>query len=478
MTGLPKDRFAAIFASVLATCLAVAFACSVAHCQEKTADSTADSTEDRFTGESQGVWYACGTANAYPGKKYVYSGPMATYCVWHRPIAVYAPAVRKTFFVFGNPDNSPTISHYDHRSQRFAAPVVLGSNPDLDAHRNPTLLIDEAGSIYVFYGAHGHPTRVVKSLAPYDVSQWSDAALIDDAGTSYPQPWQLREGEIFVSYRQSPGWCYRKSTDGASSWGPTVNLIRFADAAVYAITIARTGAFPRTVHIAWSMLGGGTPEEIRTKHLWARRYDVYYARSDDGGTTWKRSDGSEYSLPITEETAEKLYESGEHGVWLKDIQLDPQGNPCILFIDADVATYQSAWKLARRTADGWRISDVAQSDHMYDAGGLVILGEDDFRIYAPTTSSQPHEDGGEIEEWTSSDRGQTWTNTKHLTAGSRYSHNQVKVVFNQGESDFRVLWSYGDSVYPPATRNVYLCRYGEADRDFERITFAAPGTSP
>jgi len=477
MTGLPQNRFAAVVAGALGACLGVAGACCAAQGQENAA-SPAASTEDRFTGPSQGVWYACGTANAYPGKKYVYSGPMATYCAWHRPIAVYAPAVRKTFFVFGNPDNAPAISDYDHRAKRFAPPVVLGTNPDMDAHRNPTLLIDEAGFLYVFYGAHGHPTRVVKSRSPYDVSGWSEAAAIDDPGTSYPQPWQLCEREIFVSFRQSPGWCFRKSTDGASSWEPTVNLIRFADARIYAVSIGGTGPFPRAVHVAWSKLGGGTPEEVRTKHLWARRYDVYYARSDDGGTTWKRSDGSEYTLPITEETAEKVYESGEHGVWLKDIQLDPRGDPYILFLDADVATYESTWKVAGRPAEGWQISDVAQSDHMYDAGGLVILGEDDFRIYGPTTGSQAHEDGGEIEEWTSSDRGRTWTNTKHLTAGSRYSHNQVKVVFNRGESDFRVLWSYGDSVYPPATRDVYLCRYGEAAGTFERITLAGSGASP
>ena len=66
-------------------------------------------TERAHAQESQGVWYCCGTANVLPGKKYVYSGPMATYCMWHRPIAVYARSEQKTFFVFGNAQNSPTI---------------------------------------------------------------------------------------------------------------------------------------------------------------------------------------------------------------------------------------------------------------------------------------------------------------------------------------------------------------------------------
>ena len=143
--------------------------------------------------QSQGVWYCCGKANALPGHEYVYSGAMATYCMWHRPMAIHALEVDRTFFVFGNPDNSPTISSYDHKAEAFAAPVVLGTNPDGDAHRNPTLLIDEDGFLTVFFGAHSHPTRVVRSASPYDISTWSQVAEIEDKN-SYPQPWQLRSG--------------------------------------------------------------------------------------------------------------------------------------------------------------------------------------------------------------------------------------------------------------------------------------------
>jgi len=425
-----------------------------------------------------GVWYCCGTANVLPGHAHVYSGPMATYCMWHRPIAVYRPEVDKTFFVYGNADNAPAISFYDHARGSFARPVVLGSNPDGDAHRNPTLLVDAEGFLHVFFGAHSDPTQVVRSTGPYSIADWERRATIDDPRTSYPQPWELRPGEIFVSYRHTPpGWCFRRTTDGAASWGPRQTLIEFAERAIYAVSVAATGPWPRAVHIAWSRLSGGTDEEVRTKHVWARRYNVYYAWSDDGGQTWRRRDGSAYELPIREETAEKVYDCGQHGVWLKDIQLDPHGRPGILFLDADVATYRSAWKVARPEADGWGVHDVAVSDHMYDAGGLVILAEDDWRVYAPTTPSQPQEDGGEIDEWRSADGGRTWRRTAQLTSGSRYSHNQVRVVHNHqaGRGDFRVLWSYGDSVSPPADRTVHLYRYGEALAEPQRMAYA-PGS--
>jgi hypothetical protein len=387
-------------------------------------------------------------------------------------MAVHVPAEEKTFFVFGNPRNSPAISCYEHRSSAFSGPVILGENPNGDAHRNPTLLIDEAGFLYVFYGAHGHPTRVVKSISPHDISAWRAAADIEEANT-YPQPWQLRPGELFVSYRAAPGWRFRTSADGAHSWRPSVDLIHFGDLSIYAVTIAETGGFPRKIHIAWEKMGGGSPEEIRTKALWARRYNVYYAYSDDGGQTWRKRNGQPCQLPIAEAEADQVYDSGEHGVWLKDIQLDSQGDPAILFIDADVTTYDCRWKVARHVGGRWRAAEVARSDHMYDGGALVIRGDRDFRVYAPTTPSQPYEDGGEIVEWTSSDRGATWTQTRRLTSGSEYSHNHVKTVFNHRQGDFRVMWSYGDSHHPPETRNVFLYYYGEAQPAPARMAFPA-----
>ncbi len=418
-------------------------------------------------GDYRGVWYCSGRANLLPGKTCVYSGPMATYCAWHRPMAVFAPEVRTTFFVFGNADNAPSIGRYDHAEGRFLEPVVLGANPDGDAHRNPTLLVDETGCLTVFYGAHGHPTRVLRSSRPFDTSAWTARPEIPQ--TTYPQPWQLVSGQLFVSYRggkisQEPGWRFQTSSDGARSWTTPTDLVTFPGCSIYAVTVAESGALPRKVHIAWSRLGGGSEEEIRTKHLWARRYDIYYAASEDWGQTWRRSDGSPYSLPIGEETADRIYDCGTRGVWLKDIQVDPTGRPRILFNDADPFTYESQWKVACLNAGGWAFSDVTKSDHMYDDGGLVILSEDDYRIYAPTTAAQPGEDGGEIETWQSRDGGASWRHLQSLTCGSAYSHNNVKVVYNHEQSPggFRIFWSYGDSVEPPETREVSMFCYGEA----------------
>ncbi len=53
---------------------------------------------------------------------------------------------------------------------------------------------------------------------------------------------------------------------------------------------------------------------------------------------------------------------------------------------------------------------------MYDDGGMVIE-DGSVTVYAPTTASQPREDGGEI------DGDGPWQRGEPLTAGSDLSHN-------------------------------------------------------
>ncbi|NUQ63715.1 MAG: DUF2341 domain-containing protein [Pirellulales bacterium] len=430
---------------------------------------------DQF-GKPGGVWHASGcTRRVSPKANTVYGGAHATYCSWTRPMAVYAPSQEKTFFVFGNAENAPTISCYDHRSQSLAPAVEVGRNPDMDAHKNPHLLIDSEGYLYIFFRAHCTPTHLVKSARPFDITDWRPMGVVVE-NSSYPQPWQLKAGQITVLYRgggtHDATESFVVSGDGGQTWSqPQAIVTPEPNNGCYAVSIAENGPYPRKVHMAWSLTRGD----------WWQRYHVFYASSDDGGSTWKRSDGAPYTLPITEPTSQLVFESEapDRGVWLKDIQLDSKGNPYILFVDGNTLTYDCVWRLAGCSGGKWSLYEVAKSDHMYDGGSLVILSDNDFRIYAPTTASQPYEDGGEMDEWQSTDGGRTWTAVKRLTSGSQFSHNHVKTVFNHGRGDFRVFWSYGDARVPPESRHVDLYRYGEAMPAPKKMELAySPGRMP
>ncbi|MBM4080526.1 MAG: DUF2341 domain-containing protein, partial [Planctomycetes bacterium] len=236
-------------------------------------------------GKPGGIWHCSRAATRrYPGNETVYGGGHATYCAWTRPMAVYAPSQDKTFFAFGNAENSPTVSFYDHKTKQFGPAVVVGTNPDMDAHKNPHVLIDDAGYLYIFYRSHCTPTHLAKSRRPYDIMDWTPMGVVVER-SSYPQPWQLRPGEITVLYRgggtHDATESLVRSTDGGATWSKPFHFITPTPKnGCYAVTIAETGRYPRKVHIAWSLTRGD----------WWQRYHVFYAYSDDGGETWRRGD--------------------------------------------------------------------------------------------------------------------------------------------------------------------------------------------
>ncbi len=122
----------------------------------------------------RGIWYY----NQHTDDEYAYkySGGMATYPQQHMPIAVYAPAVNKTFFVYGGttPGNKTLlhmVSYFDHATMRVPRPRILLDKKTTDAHDNPTLNIDADGYLWIFSNSHGtsRPSFIHRSAEPYSI---------------------------------------------------------------------------------------------------------------------------------------------------------------------------------------------------------------------------------------------------------------------------------------------------------------------
>ncbi|HEX5870958.1 MAG TPA: hypothetical protein VFY65_11100, partial [Longimicrobium sp.] len=106
----------------------------------------------------RGVWYM----NEPQGDqyRYKYSGGLATYPQQHIPMAVYATAVNRTFFVYGGGSRDRNslrnmVSFYDHRTGMVPRPVAVTVRGTNDAHFNPTIGLDRQGHVYVFANIHG-----------------------------------------------------------------------------------------------------------------------------------------------------------------------------------------------------------------------------------------------------------------------------------------------------------------------------------
>ncbi|MCB9463428.1 MAG: BNR-4 repeat-containing protein [Candidatus Eisenbacteria bacterium] len=399
---------------------------------------------DRVT---DGAWFACCAFNDFEQ----YHTPAATYYTCLRPNAIhFQQSHDRTYFVYGEFSRDPAIRYYDHTTKELSDARIPGRTQiPQDAHGNPSLLIDETGLLYVFYGCHGHSIQMRRSLAPESIEEWSTQRSIR-VEASYPQPYMLEPGKILVSFRRSgergaSPWSYVTSTDRGETWTSARDIVQEPDTAIYGLTaLGRASSDDGSHHAA---------DASRSFHLAltpfhnaTRLYtNVYYTRSDDGLTTFLTRDAAS-PPPLGLGNLETVFESHELSSHVNDLILDDEDRPYILFNvgpwNQSGAPGPGDWRFARRDAGGWSVSQVAPCDHLFDRGCLTLTEDGTFHAYLPVSFDDT--DGGEMHEYVSSDRGETWLLAEEITKNSALSHNYAVHVEN-ANPELRVLWSYGST---------------------------------
>ncbi len=395
----------------------------------------------------RGVWYANQpTGDAYG---YKYSGGMATYPQQHVPIAMYAQAVNKTFFVYGGADGERStllhmVSYFDHATGRVPRPRILLDKKTTDAHDNPTLAMDADGRLWVFSSSHGtaRPSFIHRSLAPYSIDRFE---RVVETNFSYAQPWHLGEDGFLLlhtKYHQGRGLFIGRSQDGLA-WDKPRPLAKIAQGD-YQIS-ASDG---RRVATAFDFHPNPGGLNART--------NLYYAESGDAGQSWRAAGGQLLTLPLTSASNPALvhdYQSEGRLVYLKDLRFDSQGRAVILYLlSAGYAPGpmhgERQWMTARWTGESWELRPAITSDHNYDHGSLYILSDGAWRVIVPTQPGRgPWTTGGNLELWQSGDQGATWTRLKQLTIDHERQHGFARqpVHFHP---DFAALWADGDPLEP------------------------------
>ena len=147
----------------------------------------------------QGIWF---TLNQFSEEGDKYSGGLGTYTAKHVPMAIYAPEVEKTFFVYGGAKEGQRhllamASYYDHSHRLVPRPTIVHDKENVDdPHDNLSIALDEMGHVWVFVSGRGRrrPGFKYRSPEPYSIDVFE---LISEEEMTYPQPWWI-EGEGFV----------------------------------------------------------------------------------------------------------------------------------------------------------------------------------------------------------------------------------------------------------------------------------------
>lgn len=416
----------------------------------------------------QGIWFTLGQKSRYGDK---YSGGLGTYTANHNPIAVYAPAVNKTFFVYGGARAEgerylvSMAASYDHATGLLTKPVVVHDHRGVDdPHDNPSLMIAPDGRLWVFVAGRAkvRPGHVYRSVTPYDTSAFEHVGAWE---FTYPQPMHFGEKGFLLFYTvyeyndkkiRNRNLFITRSADGVT-WEKGRPLARLS------------GSY---------QVSGRSGDRIGTffnRHPDGdvnRRTDLYYLQSENLGDTWTTADGTPVATPLTQaDNPARVRALSNEGklMYGMDLNFDAEGRPVLLYLTSQGAqpgpdSGDREWWVSHWTGESWRHVKLTTSTHNYDTGCLLI-GADGWRVIGPTAQGpQPWGTGGEIEEWLSQDKGLTWSLSRQVTRASTSNHSYARRVSN-GRSPFDVLWADGNpDILSPSHLYFFSAASGEVWR--------------
>jgi hypothetical protein len=410
----------------------------------------------------RGIWYY--NQPTHDQYAYKYSGGFATYPQQQSPIAIYAPAVRKTFFCYGGTVTGKEellhmVSYYDHRTGEVPRPVILVNKKTDDAHDNPVMAIDDGGYIWIFSNSHGtsRPSYIWRSAKPYDIARFD---LIKTTNFSYGHPHYIPgKGFLFLHtlYRNKGRSLFWSTSRDGVEWSEP-SLFSRIDMGHYEITAQRNERVVTVFNYHPSPLGLNA------------RTNLYFLQTSDMGKTWTTVENKPVSLPLdTVQNPALVRDFRKEGllVYLKNVDFDAAGHPVILFLTSK--SFESGptagprqWQTARWTGKTWEYRPFTTSDHNYDYGFLSIEPDGTWRIIGATAPGpQPYTTGGDIVLWTSKDQGRTWKQVKQLTHAERYNNTYPKKPIN-AQPDFYAIWADGDTLKPSDSSLYFTDKEGSA----------------
>ena len=405
----------------------------------------------------RGIWFQLGKDITDYGPKYC--GGLGTYTMKHIPMAIYAPEVDKTFFVYGGTTGEATsmkeehllcmIGCYDHATGMLQKPRVVMDKWEQgrvnDPHDDPTVQIDKDGYIWVFVSGRQDKRngRIYRSWKPYDI--WG-FELVSEFEMAYPQIMYSEEKGFFFFFTKYTGQrqlYYQTSTDGRT-WTATKHLADIKDGQ------------NKSGHYQISNICGTKLCTAFNRHINGdvdTRTSIYYLQSTDWGQTWTTASGEVVATPVKEKKSNALvmdYESQGKNCYIKDLNFDTDGNPIVLYLISDNHKTgpeggDREWHTMHWDGTKWNVTKFAKSTHCYDSGSLWVDGNT-WTIIAPTDPSKDSGlywgAGGELQQWTSTDKGKTWTMTRQMTSGSGTNHTYVRRPF-YADDGFWAYWADG-----------------------------------
>lgn len=204
------------------------------------------------------------------------------------------------FVSYYDPEGWLTLGRRPLGSERWEVSRTQYRGNVSDGHNVISMGIDGAGYLHVAFDHHGNPLRYARSVRPLslELGELEPMTGVDEQNVTYPEFYTLAGGDLLFVYRSGASgrgnMAMNRYVVSRGKWERVQDSLIDGEeqrSPYWQVYVDANGV----IHVSWVW---------RETWLVETNHDMCYARSDDGGRTWKRSDGSEYNLPITAANAE------------------------------------------------------------------------------------------------------------------------------------------------------------------------------
>lgn len=236
-----------------------------------------------------------------------------------------------------------------------------------DAHKTICIAVDGEGFLHMAWNHHVSRLQYCRSVAAGSLELSAQLPMVADKETrvTYPEFYNLTNGNLLFLYR-----------DGSSGDGnlilnhydaKTKRWTRLQDNlidgegernAYWQMTTDAKG----TIHLSW--VWRETPDV-------ASNHDLCYAKSTDGGKSWKKSTGEKYKLPITAKSAEYVWRipQGSELINQTSISTDAKGNPFIATYWRGQGSTVPQYHIVYQDGASWRVSQATHRQTPFTLSG-------------------------------------------------------------------------------------------------------------
>jgi hypothetical protein len=236
-----------------------------------------------------------------------------------------------------------------------------------DAHCSISIGVDGDGYLHMAWNHHNTSMNYCISSDPGSIVMGEKTTMLGtlENDVTYPEFFKMPNGDLLFMYRYGVSGrgnlVVNKYITAEKRWERLHNVLidgQNVRNAYWQSFVDRQG----TIHVSWVW-----------RETWdvATNHDMCYAKSEDGGLTWKKSNGDTYTVPITAATSEYISYIPQNSELINQTSMyaDSYGRPYIASFWTPAGSSVPQYHLIYHDGEAWVTKQISDRKTPFSLSG-------------------------------------------------------------------------------------------------------------